>query len=1146
MRCASCGFENPAGAKFCIECGGAVMHSCRNCGCDNLPQAKFCANCGMALAGAGPPQPPKSRKRANPTSPKKARRPVPSPAHTKPRSASPEAERRQLTVMFCDLVGSTPLAEKLDPEELRQVILAYQQTCVEQIRRFDGYLAHYVGDGLLVYFGYPQAHEDDAPRALRAGLGIVQALPQLNRQVQHTVGAQTAVSLQVRIGIHTGLVVVGEMGSGDYRDPRAIVGETPNIAARLQGLALPNTVVISAATARLGQGLFEWQDLGPQRLKGISTPLTVYRVLRESEAQSRFDVALRTGLTPLIGREHEVGLFAERWARAQQGQGQVVVLTGEAGIGKSRLVQTFKEQVIAEGAARIEFRCSPYHQHSAYFPLIAHLQRLLQFTRDEAPQAQLAKLQQTLAAYRFPQADTLALFAALLSLPHPASAPPLSLSPQKQKRKMQEALVAWLVEEADRQGVYCAWEDVQWIDPSSLAVLTLFLDQVPTTRLLLVLTCRPDFVPPWRPRAHLTQLTLSRLGRPQVEAMVEKLTGGQALPAEVVQQIVAKTDGVPLFVEELTKTVLESGWLTRVDDRYELTGPLPSLVIPSTLQDSLMARLDWLAMVKEVAQLGATLGREFSYELIRAVAPAEEMVLRQALAKLVDAEVLYQRGLPPQAQYLFKHALIRDAAYQSLLKSTRQQYHRQIAQVLEARFPETVETQPELLAQHYTEAGLSAQALPYWQRAGERATQRSAYEEAISHLTRGLELLKTLRDTPERAEQELRLLIALGAPLVATKGYSAPEFQAAYTRARELCGQLGETPWLFPVVWGLWVFSFFRGELRTARQLSEQLLSLAQSTQDPAFLLEAYLALGSTLLRMGELPSARVHLEQGIALYNPQYHGSHAFLYGQDPKVVCVSELALALWLLGYPDQAMKSSQEAITLAHELAHPFSVAFALVTFAAMIRLCRDVEATKAQAERALTYVTEQEFPNWIMFATLLQGWALAEQGQGERGIAQIRQGLATYRAMGSELQRSYFLALLAEAYGKGGQVGDGLTTLAEALAVVDRTDEHFYEAELYWLKGELTLQQAGVRGPEAEVQKEAEACFHKAIEIARRQQAKSLELRAVMSLSRLWRQQGKKDEARQLLAEIYGWFTEGFDTKDLQEAKTLLDELSEGT
>jgi len=555
-----------------------------------------------------------------------------------------------------------------------------------------------------------------------------------------------------------------------------------------------------------------------------------------------------------------------------------------------------------------------------------------------------------------------------------------------------------------------------------------------------------------------------------------------------------------------------------------------------------MARLDRLAPVKEIAQVGAVLGREFSYELIRAVSPLDEAMLQQGLRQLVEAELIYQHGLPPQATYLFKHALVQDAAYQSLLKSTRQHLHRQIAQVLEQRFTETVETHPELLAHHYTEASLLAQAIPYWQQAGQRASQRSANIEAMAHLGKGLELLKTLPDTPERAQQELTLLTTLGPVLIATKGFAAPEVEKTYIRARELCQQVGETPQLFLVLRGLWTFYNTRAELQTARELGEQFLSLAQGVQDPALLLEAHRALGRTLFDCGELTPARAHLEQGIAFYDPLQHRSHTFLYGYDPGVAGLSFLALVLWHLGYLDQAFKRIHEALTLAQELAHPFSRAFALFLDSTLHQRRREIQETQEKARMLITLCQEQGFPVFVGWGSIVRGWALVEQGQGEEGIAQMRQGMAAWRVTGTEMWRSHSLALLAEMYGKVGQAEEGLTALAEALAHIDKTGERYYEAELYRLKGELTLAQSSVQGLASSVQKEAEECFWKAIEIARRQQAKSLELRAVMSLSRLWQRQGKKEEARQMLAEIYNWFTEGFDTRDLQEAKALLEEL----
>jgi predicted ATPase/class 3 adenylate cyclase len=1147
--------------------------------------------------------------------------PVPSskfqvPSFNQPPTPTPQslAERRHLTVLFCDLVGSTALSEQLDPEEYREVVRAYQQTSAAVIERFDGHIAQYLGDGLLVYFGYPVAHEDDAARAVRAGLEIIETI---QKQAPSPLGGEGSYSpspfqgegrgegnaqplsphtphpnllplgekelrrLQVRIGIHTGLVVVGEVGGGEKRELLAL-GETPNIAARIQGLTEPNTVAISAATYRLVEGLFEYQPLGSHTLKGISAALTLYRVVKAGEAQSRFQVVVRKGLTPLVGREHEFGMLRQRWARAKEGEGQVVLFSGEPGIGKSRLVEALKEAVEHDGASCLELRCSPYHQNSALYPVIEYLQRALQFQQADSPDVKLHKLEAALvgATSRSPLHEIVPLFAALLSLPLPERYPSLTLSPQKQKEKTHEALVSWLCAEAKQQAVVYAWEDLHWADPSTLELLTLLLAQVPTTRLLAILTFRPEFTPSWGTHSYLSQVTLSRLGRTHVEAMVghviaqtlrpstssgrtesdldgenapvraEPVEARTALSSEIIQQIVNKTDGVPLFVEELTKSVIESvGSLESVESIGS--------TIPTTLQDSLMARLDRLGTAKEIAQMGATIGREFTYDLLQTIFPLDEETLQRGLKQLVEAELVYQSGTPPQARYLFKHALVQETAYQSLLKSRRQQLHQQVAQVLANQFPQTVEVQPELLAHHYTEAGLSAEAIPYWQRAGQLAAQRSANLEAISHLTKGLELLKTLPDTPERAQQELTLQIALGSPLMVTKGYGAPEVQKTYTRARELGRQVGETPQLFPILWGLWEVHAGGAQYKAARELAEQCLTLAQSSHDPLLLVEAHYALGGTLLALGELATARGHYEDLLALYDPRQHAAYAALYVHDPGVIARCYVALTLWYLGYPDQALKRLHEALSLARELSDSYSLGATLAWGAPSLHQhCREEQAAREQAEAGMTLASEQEFSFLLAMGTMLRGWALAEQGQGKEGIAQIRQGLDAYCATGAEYQRTFFLSLLAEACRKAGRVEDGLRALAEALAMVYHTGECFYEAELYRLKGELTLQKFQVPSskfqvppnpqpliPSTQAESEAEACFHKAIEIARKQQAKSLELRATVSLARLWQQQGKQHAARNALSEIYNWFTEGLDTKDLQEAKALLEKLS---
>jgi predicted ATPase/class 3 adenylate cyclase len=1054
--------------------------------------------------------------------------------HVPAQSAEPpatDAERRQLTVMFCDLADSTRLARQLDPEDLREVLHAYHTTCAAVIQRFAGSIAQYLGDGLLVYFGYPQAHEDDAQRAVRTALGIVEAMALLNTRLLQDKG----VCLAVRLGIHTGPVVVGEIGSGDRRE-RLALGDTPNLAARLQGLAEPDTVVLSDTTSRLVQGYFVCQDRGVHVLKGVDTPVRVSQVMGESAAQSRLDAAAATGITPLVGRETEVTLLLERWAQARDGLGQVVLLSGEAGIGKSRLVRVLTERVVAEGAPRLMLHCSPYHTNSAFYPVIDHLQRLLHWHRDMSPEARLATLEQALQTARLPLEEVVPLLAALLAVPVPSRYPPLTLIPQRQKQQTQEALVAWLLADAAQQPVLAVCEDLHWADPSTMELLGLLLDQVPTARLLLVLTCRPEFHPPWGLRAHLTQLTLTRLGHQQVEEMVLRVTGGKPLPAEVVQQIVVKTDGIPLFVEELVKTVLESGLVQEDADRYILTGPLPPLAIPATLQDALMARLDRLAAVKEVAQLGAVLGREFSYALLRAVTPLDEPTLQQSVTQLVKAELLYQRGHPPQATYIFKHALVQDAAYQSLLRSTRQRSHQRIAQVLEAQFPHVVETQPELLAHHYTEAGLIAQAVPYWQQAGRQASDRSAHLEAVNHFTTGIALLQTLPETPALTHQALTLHIALGAALIITKGQAAPEVEHAYSQARTLCQQVGETPELVPVLFGLYRHYVVRAQLHTTRELGETLLCLAQHADDPALAVVAHFALGFTRFNLGALLAARQHLEAAIACYTPDQHRVMMRRMGHDAGAISSLYAALPLWLLGYPAQAVARLHEALELAHALAHPYYLVQARVVAAHVLAFCRDVPAVHEHAGAAIALGTEQGFPLWVTWGTLLRGWALAMQGQGEAGRFQIHQGLAAWRAIGAAMFVPYFYTLLAEVSAHLGYTADGLQALAEAHTLVEQHDERWWEAEVCRLWGVLLLKQ-----PETPPE-EAATWLWRALDVARRQEAKSLELRAAMSLTRLWQRQGKRAEARELLAPIYGWFTEGFDTADLQEARKLLDEL----
>jgi DNA-binding winged helix-turn-helix (wHTH) protein/predicted ATPase/class 3 adenylate cyclase len=1074
-----------------------------------------------SAGAAQEPLPPESVPMPTPLSPPPSAEPgVQSPP---PRSA--EAERRVLTVLCCTLVD--PRAGHRDPEEVQAVVQEYHRLCTDVVQGLEGTMAHYLPDAVIAYFGYPQAHEDDARRGTRAGLQLVTAL-------RAHWGGRGTEALAVRVGVHTGLVVVGEP-EGNRPGPLA-VGEALALAARLQDIAAPDTVIISAATARLVEGYFAWQEAASLPHAADATTPMAYQVLREHEVQSRLEVATQRGLTPLVGREGELSLLQARWAEALDGAGQVILLTGEPGIGKSRLVQALKEQCTAISPTQFEWRCSPYHHQSPWYPVIAQLHRWLQWHQEQTPEERLHTLETALATTGLEIPDAVPLLAALLSLPLPASYPPLALTPQRQKQQTLECLLAWLLAAATQRPVLFLVEDLHWSDPSTLELLTLLIDHGPTARLLTLLTGRPEFHPPWTPRTHVTHLTLGRLSRVQVEQMITQVTRATPLPSTVVAQITAKTDGVPLFVEELTAMVQESGLLREGDGKDERSGFCLPFAIPATLHGVLLARLDRLQPAKAIAQLGATIGRTFTYTLLQAIAPLDEASVQHGLRQLVEAELVYQHGVLPTATYTFKHALIQDAAYQSLLRSIRQQYHQRIAQVLEARFPATVETQPELVAQHYTAAGCHAQAVVYWQRAGQHASDRSAYLEAISHFTAGIELLTTLPATPEHTQQTLTLHLALGAALLMTKGAAAPEVEHAYTQARALCQQVGETPELVQVLVGLWRFYAVRPQYHMARELGEALLRLAHRADDPALTVIAHYALGIVWFCLGVLPVARQHLEEGIARHTPDQYRAPVFRVGVSPGVACHGFVGMTLWVLGYPDQALAHLHEALALAQALAHPYSLAWARSMAACVSQLRRDVSAVHEHAEATVTLSTEQSFAHWAAWGTTFRGWALTLQGQGEEGLAQVHQGNAAYRATGAELFGPYVYTVLADVCAHLGHTADSLQALAAAHTLVEQHDERWWEAEVHRLRGIVLLRQ-----PETS-QAAAEIWLRRALEVARRQEAKSLELRVAMSLARLWQQQGKRSEAYDLLTPVYGWFTEGFDTADLQEAKALLEEL----
>jgi class 3 adenylate cyclase/predicted ATPase len=1124
MQCPECSVENKPERKFCSACGHALPSACQACGFANDAGDEFCGGCGRRLAhGDGP--------RDEHAVGSGLRQPGASSPARQPQPAY-DAERRQLTVMFCDLVDSTALSARLDPEQLREVVRAFQTACGEVIARFDGYVAQYLGDGLLVYFGHPQAHEDDAQRAVRAGLSILSAMGALNARPD----APAEGRLSIRVGIHTGLVVVGEVGSRERHEHLAL-GETPNLAFHVQALAEPDTLAISAATLRLVRGLFVSDDLGEHALKGVPAPLHAYRVLGESGARSSLDAAAAVGLTPLVGREQEVGLLLDRWAQVVDGEGHVVLVTGDAGIGKSRLVQVLMDRVAGGPQCRLELRCSAYYANSPLYPVIEFLPRVLDWSRDDPDEVKLGKLESFALEHGVSVEEGLPLLASLLSLRPSERLPLPPMSPERQKERTLQTLLAMVLALAAEEPVLVVVEDLHWIDPTTAEFLRLLIDQGPTPQLFCLLTARLQFQPAWAAHSHVTSLTLTRFTQRQTESMVERIAGGKALPGEVVEQIVARTDGVPLFVEELTKMVLESGLLRENERGYELMGPLPPVAIPTTLQDSLAARLDRLATVKLVAQLSATLGRAFPYVLLRAVSTLDEAALKRELDRLVDAELLYQRGVPPEATYIFKHALLQEAAYQSLLKSTRQQYHERIARVMVEQFSGEAAAHPEFVANHYTEAGTIGEAVQWWQRAGQHAVQRASYAEAITHYRKGLRVLESIPVSARRDQSELGLQVELGYALIPVKGWAAAETASAFTRAGELCREVGETPKLFRALWGIAAFHFVRGDQHKAREVADQCLILAQHADDVDALIEAHYLSGIVSFVMGEFAAGRVDLEECVRLYGPDKRDMHAVLYGQDPKASGLNWLAMGLWALGHPDQGLQRARDSLAFVQSMSRPFQLARGLAGVGFVHVYRREPQGRDSHLEAAIALCIEQGFGYFRAVVSAFQGSNLVQLGRMEEGIALMRESVTTLRAFGSELLFTIVFGELATAHASIGQLDHAATALGEGQACVERNGEHWAEAELYRIEGELMMM---CEPPDPAG---AEARFQKAREVARRQQAKSYELRATTSLARLWRNQGKAAEARAALGEIYTWFTEGLETPDLKDARALLTQLA---
>jgi class 3 adenylate cyclase/tetratricopeptide (TPR) repeat protein len=1027
------------------------------------------------------------------------------------------AERRQLTVMFCDLVGSTALSTRIDPEDMRDIIGTYHRCCAQVIAEAAGFVARYMGDGVLAYFGYPQAHEDDAERAVRAGLGLITAVTKLD------VGAET--TLRVRVGIATGLVVVGDLiGAGASRQ-HEVVGETPNLAARLQALAEPDTVVIAGNTRSLLGELFEYRAFGSVTIKGFGDPVPVWQVTGASATASRFE-ALRATRTPLVGRDEEIELLMRRWQQARAGDGCVVLISGEAGIGKSRLAETILERLSGEPHIRLRYYCSPHHEDSAFYPAISQLERAAAFRREDTAAQRLDKVEAVLGLATGKPREAAPLLASLLSIPTGDRYPPMDLCPQKQKEKTLNAFVAQVVGLAARQPVLIVVEDAHWSDPSSRDLFDLIVDRVSTLPVLVIVTFRPEFAPPWVGRAHVTLLSLNRLRPRERAAMISRVAGGKALPGEVTEQIMDRTDGVPLFIEELTKAVMESGVLMDAGDRWTMAGPLPPFAIPTSLHASLLARLDRLATAREAAQIAAALGRQFSHELISAVAPMPQQQLDDSLAQLVAAELMFRRGTPPNAEYTFKHALVQDAAYSTVLRSRRQQLHAHIATILESRFPEIVAAQPQLVARHCAEAGLNEKAVGYWLKAGRQAVTRSAMTEAVAQLQKGLSLLATLPDGPWRQQQELDLRFALGQAQTPTRGYAAPEVMESLARARVLAEQLDRPDYLMALLHGQWLFHLVRAEYELALSHAEQMEKTGKARNDATMLVSGRHKQGVTRFFLGEFTGARTLLEQCQGLRDAAHSGYYI-------DTLCF--LAVTLVCLGYVEQGRTLTNQALSEARRLKRAHTLATALLFMCRAGWLADSPHDMQRHAEELVALSNEHSFSLWLGGGMIYHGWSLTALGQVEEGVASLTQGLAVSRATGAVQGTPVILTSLAQAYAKLGRLHESQACLAEAGQIIEATDERWSEAEFHRVRGDV-LNIAGDRAA-------AEQNYHLAFTVAQRQSAKLFELRAATSLARIWHDQGNHIAARELLAPVYRWFTEGFDSPVLKEAKALLDQLA---
>jgi predicted ATPase/class 3 adenylate cyclase len=1130
MRCPRCQHENPAGVKFCGECGARLESLCSSCQASNPPTNKFCNECGAPLAQAATA--------AKFTSPDSY-----TPKHLAEKiltsKSALEGERKQVTVLFADTKGSMELLADRDPEEARKLLDPVLENMMEAVHRYEGTVNQVMGDGIMALFGAPLAHEDHAVRACYAAMRMQESVKKYAVEIQRVKG----IPIQIRLGLNSGEVVVRSIGS-DLKMDYTAVGQTTHLAARMEQMAMPGSILMTAGTFSLTEGFVQVKPLGPVNVKGLNEPVDVYEITGAGPVRSRLQAAAARGLTRFIGRTAEFETLCQALERAGASRGQVMALVGEPGVGKSRLFWEFTHSRRTVDWLILESGSVSYGKATAYLPVIDLLKAYFDIEDRDDVRKVREKITGKLLTLDKSLETTLPAFLTLLDVevddPSAGSGQAIwqNLDPPQRHQRTLEAIKRLLLRESQVQPLLLVIEDLHWIDSETQALLDSLIESLPTARLLLLVNYRPEYQHGWGNKMYYTQLRIDPLPPESADELLQALLGDDGNLQPLKELLIQRTEGNPFFLEESVRTLVETKVLLGERGSYRLARTIESTQVPATVQAVLAARIDRLPPEeKRLLQSAAVIGKDVPFPLLQAIADQPEEELRRGLARLQAAEFFYETSLFPDPEYTFKHALTHEVAYGSVLQDRRRALHTRIVDSIEELYPDRLAEQVEWLAHHALRGEVWEKAVTYLHQAGKKSAARSAYRDAATCFQRALEALRYLPQTKATLQQSISIRLDLGPALIATTATSAPEVEQTYIEARELCERLGETPQLFTVLWALARIHDSRGELNVGRELGEQLLKLAQRSQDPALLLEAHHELWANLSSLGELTSAQTHLERGFALYDLPKHKHHAFLFGgHDPGVCCGHHAATVLWLLGYPDQALQKSQNSLALARELSHPYSMAHALFWAAWLHQHRGESQAVQARIEEGMKLATEQGFPRWLGRGTVLRGWLLVEQGQQEAGIMQMLEGMDLRRARAAAVRDdTYYAALLAEAYRTTGRSFEGLNVVTEALAKVQQTGSRIYEAELYRIKGELLRNQTT---PNA-----TERCFREAIEVARRQEAKSLELRAAMSLSRLWKKQGKKVEARQLLGEIYGWFTEGFDTADLKVAKALFEELS---